>query len=143
MSTAQKSDEFDAMAMKTKPAASVCDTEEGTSVARRTRARTQIPTKQFTVQQSGKKEARTIVSTVKKGGETKVKKAVGGNVPKPNTEDEQRITRSQTKKGKASSNSESLYQVKPTSKSTRGISNISDGEPEDLGLSDFEDGKFL
>ena len=143
VSTAQKSDEFNAMAMKTKPAASVCDTEERRSVARRTRARTQIPTKQFTVQQNGKKEARTIVSTVKKGRETKVNKAVGANVPKCNTEAEQRITRSQTKKGSASSNSESLYQVKPTSNSTRGISNISKSELEDLGLFDIEDGKFL
>ena len=70
-------------------------------------------------------------------------KAVGGNLPKRNTEAEQRITRSQTKKGSTSSNSESLYQVKPTSNSTRGISNISDSELEDLGHSDIEDGKFL
>ena len=48
VSTAQKSDKFNAMAMKTKPAANVCDTEERRSVARRTRARTQIPTESST-----------------------------------------------------------------------------------------------
>ena len=138
VSTAQKSDEFSVISMKTKPPASVCDAEEGTSIARRTRTRIQMPTKQCTVQQNCKRRVRTNVSTVKEGGETKVKETVGG---KPNTEARQRITRSQTKKDKASS--KSLYQVIAASKPTRGISSISDREQEDLVLSDFEDGKLL
>ena len=62
------------------------DTIEGTSFARRTRTKTQMAAKQCTKQQICKRLVRTNVSPLKKRGETVVKKAVDGNVPKPNAE---------------------------------------------------------
>ena len=63
MNTAQKVDEFDAIAMKTNPPAGVRDIIEGTSFARRTCTKTQMAAKQCTEQQICKNEYESFEET--------------------------------------------------------------------------------